>query len=426
MEDIPDLSDYNYQDGPAKRPPLDATLEPVVQPVRHEPVSDWATARVCHKYPVDSVDLYASQASSKHADSSGGGGGRGTSTASRKANSPVSPRRPHSEQQSPYLTIPVPPPHLTVLQVGEYFFREVDRRGGEVLSHSYLVQALRDNPDVVKVGIIYMYHACKIICFRCNSSQRLRLSSQFRQEDGSMDPLVNCFRAMDSHGDGDITLDEFLAFLRDNSEEFAPSQPHSHSHSGRKDASPERRVESRQSSVENFDPVRVSTASDDIIGGSRYHSRIDEDGDEMKGDEPRGEGKHDETGSISRVSSPHISQHTRLPDRDLPSDPAWTGRSRPMAASYDPSMLLRDGRDDLQGRPPLYRTMSANTAQGHLVPSVGASVDGSADMISPPLPSDLGAAMSVILEGWLEKKSTNLGQWQKVYPALVKICIASL
>lgn len=237
------------------------------------------------------------------------------------------------------------------------------------------------------------------------------------------------FRDIDRGGSGDITLDEFLDFIRDNSDEYETGGHGGHRRQ-RFDGSTEK-WETRE------DPVRVSTASDDILATSGNHGNrrggdvsavmYTSDAGGSPSRHSRYEHRSPERGDPIRESNREVQFHASTPalqslryddvSRMSANAIPTTSSARNIAMSYDSSVHRRDvAGGDMPGKPPLHRVSSAgNMGTG---PAVTASVDQSpAAKLGhhfPPPPTELGAEMGVILEGWLDKKSTNLGQWQKV------------
>jgi hypothetical protein len=284
----------------------------------------------------------------------------------------------------------------------------------------------------------------------CIVYQKLRLPSHIRSDDGLSDTFGAAFSAIDAHNTGDITLDEFLDFLRANSEEYA-TEGHN------------RRINQSQQAVDasgsgwesgpakrEIDPVRVSTASEDILASGHKKKDASPRQSRWESDEDDADARG---GMSSRASSPEqsLQQHDESweeerfalrqhPDMHSSSPaPVATGRHNTshhdhgkstgvsrdhphhqhqhqhhMAASYDSS--FRHGGGDAPGRPPLHKGLSAGNvlAAGGLAASIDAGSVKHLEKHFPPPPTELGTAMNVILEGYLDKKSTNLGQWQKV------------
>lgn len=258
---------------------------------------------------------------------------------------------------------------------------------------------------------------------------------------------------------GDITLEEFLDFVRDNSEEYANAAVNRHGRQRSVNASGDEWESDRPRSRKgDIDPVRVSTASDDILGtsGNHSHNKRDPSLHSLARSQHPGsrwvseDAESDAVGrASSRASSPEQRRHndTSLEDNRLAVrpqhsvsssspgpvsrrlDPAQqvnglsTAASRDhalyqhqLAVSYDSSLRHGEG-DQVLGRPPLHKGLS--TGNVHAIVGLTTSVEalGSIKHLEkhfPPPPTELGAAMNVILEGYLDKKSTYLGQWQKV------------
>jgi hypothetical protein len=138
LDDIPDISDYN--DPPVAEKPRPAAVS---EKSDKKYVSEWADPRVRHHYPVDSVDLYSSSPQGKKSS---------PGKREQEEHAPANRTQGQERQQSPYLTISQKPPHMTPLQIGEFMFREVDRRGNGIIPHAQLIQALRSHPDQTKVS----------------------------------------------------------------------------------------------------------------------------------------------------------------------------------------------------------------------------------------------------------------------------------
>jgi hypothetical protein len=90
----------------------------------------------------------------------------------------------------------------------------------------------------------------------------------------------------------------------------------------------------------------------------------------------------------------------------------------PNLSASQPNRKTLLGSESLQqGRPPLHQ--SSNDFQRE---SSSKLEDPKLERRFPAPPSELGVLMRVILEGWLEKKSSKLGIWQKV-PS-VSLCLS--
>lgn len=153
-------------------------------------------------------------------------------------------------------------------------------------------------------------------------------------------------------------------------------------------------VNQRMWESEDFqlNPNRISTKSDDILLHGRDESHrnlglsndVGYSKDQLSISSPQ---------KLSSAMSPKISLQMGSPDlsRQLSGD-----RAQQMASGE-------------YQRPPLHKSSSdvvrdSNQKEDAPMP----------EKRFPPPPSELGTLMKTILEGWLEKKSSKLGIWQKV------------
>lgn len=180
LDDIPDISDYNDV-----APKSESARQPQQQQHHREKAeqhsqrrsikkdlppqqqaSGWSNAREYHNFPVDSVDFYSSptQQDGKKSTRSSPPHSQENHPHQHQYQQQQGHRQElhqhedpyhqdhHQQQKSPYLDIRQQPPHMSPLQIGEYLFREVDRRAVGVVSHAELVNALRSNPLQAEVS----------------------------------------------------------------------------------------------------------------------------------------------------------------------------------------------------------------------------------------------------------------------------------
>lgn len=101
----------------------------IVPPPVIKTVDKWEE-RTFHNYMIDSTDQYP----------------------------PIKSQTNLNHQSSPYLSLPkVPPPKMSIQQIGEFLFQEVDRNGNGVVSQIELIKALKNHPDLAEVSFIVIY-----------------------------------------------------------------------------------------------------------------------------------------------------------------------------------------------------------------------------------------------------------------------------
>jgi len=419
-EDIPDIIEYHTDKN-----------------VSHETSgknlyrSEWANTRVYHNVQVESVEGLPQESL-------------------QSSNLPTTVMDKHSDvdqQTSPYLSIPKQPPQpqMSPLQIGEYLFREADRNADGTISQLELIKSLRSHPDLAK---------------------RLKLPSKIRQEDGSRDDFVECFHAMDTNESGAICLDEFLQFLRENSSEYSSHRPQPSKTVG---LLPSSRWEDKQGGVasrreggwaggdaDRPNLTRLSATSEDILGasggrqrgGSPMRDTRSTDADRLSYESAVASPMASAQNGRSTASSPvahrgelYIDTGSNPPGQEnllaqsmpniMRADPSINSRNNPGKNSvpseerYRHSRLPANARSaspvgwEASRRPPLHRGASAGDEhalfkKGQNVPAEDVKIP-SPDKHHPPPPTELGAEMHVILEGFLEKKSTVTGMYQKRY-----------
>ena len=310
-------------------------------------------------------------------------------------------RNPSEQPTSPYLSLPkVPPPGMTSQQIGEFIFQEVDQNAQGVVSNSDLIAALQRHPELAEV----LPPSSPPPPPSLTTSQQLNLSTH--------DETLNLFiRKIRSRNSKKISLSEFLSLLQDddNDEEpedeeqilqsHDPHHHHSHPHPTNEDhrywESESVGQEAQQQNVWEssqdypLNPNRISVRSDDILHNARGG-----------GDSPqnlRVSRERDPTTPLTR-SSYHSQSFPSSPHPNLP----------PAHLSASASHLKPPTADS--HRPPLHK--SYNDPLPSHEPKPEETMRSEKRFPSPP--SELGTLMRIILEGWLEKKSSKLGIWQKV------------
>ncbi len=222
------------------------------------------------------------------------------------------------------------------------------------------------------------------------------MPKNIRQEDGTRDIFVRRFQSYDKNESGDITLDEFLEFLADptgNRSEFG--QKHKDNSTDE-----ENHVWTSQEYHEPLHPNRISVRSDDILPTRSNYSPFP-------------------------PSSPVVGSREKLmpSESQSPTPPMNSRVNFPKSIEYhSASQIPHDPKDGLEihqfpsdpQRPPLHKSttdLAIRESQNHIDSSLQRP---EREKRFPPPPTELGALMRIVLEGWLEKKSSKLGIWQKV------------
>jgi hypothetical protein len=364
---------------------------PTVPMSSAKPSSGQWQDRVVHNYLVDSTDNYPNLMSQHR------------------------PESPHSSP--PYLSLPkVPPPGMSSQQASEFLFHVADKNGSGVVSKDELLTTLQEHPELAEVQSTFSSLA--LHHFSSSSLQQLNLSA----DDGTLDHFTQ--RTYRLNNASNINLNEFVQLLHDTSHlsptvtRQSPSfHRQSNHHYWETESVPDPReregVKSVWASQEYaLNPNRISVQSDDILLNPR----------------------------ADHHPPPHPQRHSSSPDPHLGLPPSRVGSSRdqqshsqPMPptmslqiphsmaspnhlSASQPNGNLPLGADPLQQgrRPPLHTSRSYNDFQRE---SSSKQQEGEKmlERRFPPPPSELGVLMRVILEGWLEKKSSKLGIWQKVH-----------
>lgn len=187
-----------------------------------------------------------------------------------------------------------------------------------------------------------------------------------------------------------LSLTDFLQLIRETSEERRhqqlPLQVETRWQSNHSDQANHRGL--WDSHELPLNPNRISTKSDDILlsGRDEFHRNL---------------------GSSHDLG--HSNESQPRPLATSPTVPLSSGS--PNLLRHSAGERIQQSNNLEYQRPPLHKSISDLPREIHK--QDGNSASGSEKRFPAP-PSELGTLMRIILEGWLEKKSSKLGIWQKV------------